>query len=246
MATQQLLRLTDDLSAAMAPLRFSAPVAHVYNPLDYAAAPHRRYIERFGGLGATVLMVGMNPGPWGMAQTGVPFGAVEPARDWLGLGDEPVGKPPEEHPKRPVDGFACRRNEVSGQRLWGWARDAFETPEQFFARFFVANYCPLLFLEEGARNVTPDKLKAAERNALLPPCDLALRQTVEILDVEWVIGIGQWAEKRIHAALDGSGVAKSVRVGRILHPSPASPAANRGWAPEATRQLRDLGIGPWA
>ncbi len=34
----------------------------------------------------------------------------------------------------------------------------------------------------------------------------------------------------------------SVRIGRILHPSPASPAANRGWAEVATSQLKALGV----
>jgi len=28
----------------------------------------------------------------------------------------------------------------------------------------------------------------------------------------------------------------------VLHPSPASPAANRGWGEAATRQLVELGV----
>lgn len=230
------IEIADELAAELAPLEFSAPVACVYNPLEYAREPHRLYLERYARA-PEVMFVGMNPGPWGMAQTGVPFGAVSAVRDWLGI-DAPVGKPDREHPKRPVEGFACRREEVSGARIWGWARDAFGTPQRFFERFFIGNYCPLLFLEASGRNLTPDKLKAAEREALLPPCDRALRRLVEVLGPRWVVGVGVWAEKRARAALDGL----DVRVGRVLHPSPASPAANRGWAAAATRELEAMGV----
>jgi single-strand selective monofunctional uracil DNA glycosylase len=184
-----------------------------------------------------VLLVGMNPGPWGMAQTGVPFGEVEAVRDWLGI-EAPVGRPPVEHPKRPVLGFATRRSEGSGRRLWGWVRERWGEPDAFFARFFVHNYCPLAFLEESGRNRTPDKLPAAESGPLYAACDRALRRTVERLEPRRVIGIGAFAEARARAALDGLG----VEIGRILHPSPASPVANRGWAERAERELEALGV----
>lgn len=228
--------ILDELNAALGRLRFSPPAAFVYNPLDYAAEPYRRYFELYAGK-AKVLLIGMNPGPWGMAQTGVPFGAVAMVRDWLEIEGE-VGKPPREHPKRPVEGFSCEREEVSGARLWGWARDRYGTPERFFERFFVANYCPLLFLEESGRNLTPDKLRAAEREALIEPCNRALRRLVEHLDVGHVIGVGAYAEKRAREALHGL----DLKIGRILHPSPASPLANRGWGEKATEQLLALGI----
>ncbi|RMH21820.1 MAG: single-stranded DNA-binding protein [Acidobacteria bacterium] len=232
-----LYDVSRQLVAELEGMRFSPPVACVYNPLVYAEALHRQYLERYGSGPKEVLFVGMNPGPWGMAQTGVPFGAVAAVRDWLGLAGA-VGKPPHEHPKRPVTGLDCPREEVSGRRIWGWARDLFGTPERFFERFFVGNYVPFLFLEASGRNLTPDKLKAEERRALYGPCDRALRRTAELLGVERVIGVGGFAEKRARAALEGLG----LRVDRILHPSPASPAANRGWAAAASRQLRRLGV----
>lgn len=232
-----LLEIADELTAELQGLRFSPPVAYVYNPLEYAREPYRRYLERFGATPREVLLVGMNPGPWGMAQTGIPFGAVEAVRGWLGLGGE-VGKPAEEHPDRPVLGFDCPRNEVSGDRLWSWAEERFGTPERFFERFFVHNYCPLLFLEEGGRNLTPDKLRADERRALVEPCDRALRRTAEVLGVRRAIGVGAWAERRARAALDDL----DLEIGRVLHPSPASPRANRGWAAQATAELREQGV----
>jgi len=225
------------LSATVDAMRFSAPVTHVYNPLDYAWNIHRRYLERFGEGRKRVVFVGMNPGPFGMAQIGVPFGEIASARDWLGL-EGPVGQPTETNPKRPVQGFACTRSEVSGQRLWGLFRARFGTPEAFFAEHFIVNYCPLAFFEDG-RNLTPDKLPVSERRPLLAACDTHLRTVIATLQPEWVIGIGNWAETRATEAL---GDIDKLRFGRILHPSPASPIANRGWAAAATRQLVELGI----
>jgi single-strand selective monofunctional uracil DNA glycosylase len=218
-------------------LVFAPPVTHVYNPLDYAWKAHELYLERYGHAPIDVLLLGMNPGPWGMVQTGVPFGEVGVVRNWLRI-DAEIGRPDPEHPKRPVTGLACTRSEVSGARLWGWAREVFQTPENFFSRFFIANYCPLAFLEESGRNRTPDKLRAEERGALLEICDRALLRTVESLHPRLVVGVGAFAESRARAALDG----QDIDVGRILHPSPASPAANRGWAKQATSELRELGV----
>ena len=233
----------DHLCDAVDALDFSEPVTHVYNPLRYARANFDQYIERFATqTPRPVVMVGMNPGPWGMAQTGVPFGDVDFAREWMGIEGE-VGKPADEHPARPVEGFACERNEVSGSRLWGWARERYGAPEDFFARFFVWNYCPLSFMEESGRNFTPNKLPVAERRPLFAPCDQALREVVDYLQPTWVVGIGAFAEKRVTAAMkkreDGG---ESPRIGRVLHPSPASPKANRGWAEQAEAELRELGI----
>jgi single-strand selective monofunctional uracil DNA glycosylase len=227
-----------DLARAIDGLAFGPPTSHVYNPLDYARGPAERYLDLAGGNTRQCLLLGMNPGPWGMAQTGVPFGTVSLVRDWLGIAG-PVGKPPDEHPRRPIRGFAIDREEVSGSRLWGWARDRFETPECFFERFFVANYCPLVFMEASGRNRTPDKLPAAEKSELFRHCDRALRRVVNILDPGWVVGVGKFAEDRARSALAGL----DVRIGRILHPSPASPAANRGWPQQAEGQLAALGIG---
>ncbi len=233
-----LLAISDALAADLDKLRFAPPVTHVYNPLVYARTPHRTYLERYGQGPKEVLLVGMNPGPWGMAQTGVPFGAISAVRDWLKIDDWTLDGTPDAHPKRPITGLACGRQEVSGQRVWAWAEETFGTPERFFERFFIGNYLPLIFLEASGRNRTPDKLPAAERKAILEPCDRALRRLTEALSPRLVVGVGVWAEQRARAALEGL----DLTIGRILHPSPASPIANRGWAPQAMRQLRELGV----
>ncbi len=232
------LEITAALCADLEPLRFGPPVTHVYNPLIYAAEPYRAYIERYGMGPREVILLGMNPGPWGMAQTGVPFGEVALVRDWLGI-EGRVLQPPSVHPKRPVQGFACTRSEVSGARLWGWAKRRFGEPEHFFARFLILNYCPLTFMEESGRNRTPDKLPLAERTALLAACDTALRRSIAYHRPAWLIGIGAFAESAARRAVGEGG---EVRVGCISHPSPASPKANAGWEPLIEGELNALGI----
>lgn len=232
----QLIAIARRLRHAVDRLTFRAPVACVYNPLDYAWEPYCEYLERYGSGHASVLLVGLNPGPFGMAQTGVPFGDATMVQAWLGIRKH-VGRPACEHPKRPVLGFDCHRREISGERFWGWARDTCGTPERFFARFFVTNYCPLLFLEESGRNRTPEKLPSAEREPLFAACDRALQDTVAQMRPRYVVGVGQVAATRAVQALAHTG----VTLGAVPHPSPASPAANRGWVAQMNRALDALG-----
>lgn len=234
---QQILQHTKRLRTACNKLTFAEPVTHVYNPLAYAWAMHERWLTAYGGGRKRVVFLGMNPGPWGMAQTGVPFGEVAAVRDYLGL-DAPVKRPKVEHPKRPIEGLACERSEVSGRRLWGLVAERYPDPADFFAEHFIVNYCPLVFMGETGKNITPDKLPAAEREPLEQACDKHLRGLVEAWRPEWVVGVGAFAEKCAKRALDGL----DLKFGRVLHPSPASPIANRGWAPQAEKQMVEMGL----
>lgn len=228
-------RLVRDLE----PSEFSAPVACVYQPLDYAWSAHKRYIERFSSPGKRVVFLGMNPGPYGMVQTGVPFGEVAAVRDWMGI-EEKIGKPAKEHPKRPVEGFNCIRSEVSGRRLWGLFAERFGTADAFFKDHFVLNYCPLVWMSATGANLTPDKLPASEMAPVETACMKHLGEVIAALRPEFLIGVGGFAEQRLRLAGEASGI--NAVVGRILHPSPASPAANRGWAEAASKQLAELGV----
>jgi single-strand selective monofunctional uracil DNA glycosylase len=233
-----LVNAARSLRRQLQEMTFEAPVTHVYNPLDYARKAHEQYLTRWGDGPKKVLFLGMNPGPWGMAQTGVPFGEVAAARDFVDI-SAPVGKPSPEHPKRPIQGLSCTRSEVSGRRLWGLFQQRYRTPEPFFAEHFVVNYCPLMFMEDSGRNRTPDKLPLQERLALTGPCDEHLRKVVALLQPQWVIGVGRFA---LDCARRTLGEDHPAQLATVLHPSPASPAANRGWAEQATRQLEDLGV----
>lgn len=232
----RVIRAARDLRTAVDALAFAAPVTHVYNPLGYAWRGQRAYLKRFADSKKRVVFLGMNPGPFGMSQTGVPFGEVALVRDFVGI-EERIDAPPNEHPKRPVQGFACTRSEVSGSRLWGAIQQHWKTPERFFAKHFIANYCPLVFMEDSGRNRTPDKLPAHEREPLYAACNRHLERVISILEPEWVIGIGAFAAKRASEVLGDR-----VQIGTILHPSPANPRANRNWEGEVRTQLADLGL----
>jgi single-strand selective monofunctional uracil DNA glycosylase len=233
----RLESIDSDLIDDLRPLKFGPPVSHVYNPLKYAREPYRQYHAKYAFTPKEVVLIGMNPGPWGMAQTGIPFGEINAVRDWMKI-KAPIETPAEMHPKRPVLGFACTKREVSGKRLWGWAQKTFQTPDRFFRRFFVANYCPLLFIEDSGRNRTPDQIRVAERKPLEEACDRALRRTIKHLKPKYVIGVGKFAEKRARIALCDN----KVKIGAITHPSPANPKANRGWEAIIIKQLANLGI----
>ncbi len=234
---QPMERIIDQLVSRLRPLHFGAPVHMVYNPLIYARSAHMAYWRQYGRPPKEILLLGMNPGPWGMVQTGVPFGDTGMVREWLKL-TQKVAPPEIQHPKRPVSGLECSRREVSGQRLWSWAKQRFGTPRSFFRRFGVANYCPLSFMDDGGRNITPDKLPVTETVTLFEACDEALVEMVRWLQPEIVVGVGMFATRQARRALSRS----RVRIGQITHPSPANPRANAGWSALVEKELSALGI----
>jgi single-strand selective monofunctional uracil DNA glycosylase len=235
----ELVQSTERLAADLRDLGFSPPVAYVYRTLDYTWQAYCQYLQRFGKGPKQVLFLGMNPGPFGMAQTGVPFGEVAAVRDWMGI-QAPIGKPVPEHPKRPIEGFQCARSEVSGRRLWGLFAERYPKADDFFKTHFVLNYCPLVWMSGTGANLTPDKLSAAEMAPVETACARHLQEVIGLMKPAWLIGVGGFAEERLRRAAEVCG--SDAGVGRILHPSPASPAANRGWAEVAGRQLADLGL----
>ncbi len=242
--THPLVSAAERLRAAVADYPARAPLGpahYVLNPLDYAWPLHRAYLERFAPREpgrVEAVLVGMNPGPWGMAQTGVPFGTPEMVRDFLRL-EGAITPPARTHPKRPIEGLGCPRSEVSGRRLWGGIRACFGTPEAFFARFFVLNYCPLVFQSEGGANLTPDKLPRELMAPCLEACERHMAEALEQLRPRTVIAIGKWAQQQLERLVAARGLELPVRA--VLHPSPASPLANRGWLAAARAQLAELG-----
>ena len=239
MSAARLIEAGKELADELRPLRFSDPVTHTYLTLDYAAEGNDAYLEKFAGPRKRVLLLGMNPGPYGMAQTGVPFGEIAAVRDWMGLNPK-TGKPAVEHPKRKILGMDCPKSEVSGRRLWGLFSEKFPKAEDFFKDHLVINFCPLVWMKDTGANLTPDKIRAAEMAAVEGACQRHLRRVIEILQPEWLVGVGGYAEAQLVMARDALGI--SAKTGRVLHPSPASPAANRGWAEAAERQLKELGV----
>ncbi len=236
--SKKLITAAQELAAQVEKLKFADPVAHVYNPLTYAWPLHEEFLRRFGAGSKRVIFLGMNPGPFGMVQTGIPFGEIAAVRDWMKL-SAPIGRPAAEHPRRPILGLACPRSEVSGRRFWQLFAQRFGSPEIFFDGHFVVNYCPLAFLAGSGANLTPNKLPKAGREDLFALCDAHLRRVLEILEPEWLIGVGGFAQVRGELVVaDGP-----IRVGQVLHPSPASPKANRhDWGKTAAQELVQLGV----
>lgn len=236
-----ILNIYQRLSSEVDSLKFSWPVDFVYNPLDYAWDGFRQYMRYSEGK-KRVVFLGINPGPWGMAQTGVPFGEIKAVKNFLGIKEIAISSPGSQHVSYPVRGLDCERSEVSGKRLWGFFREKFGTAENFFAENFVLNYCPLLFIgrtEKGSlRNFTPDRIAPSERDELCALCDSALIEAVDILRPDYVVGIGNFAFQRAKISL----IAEKVSITKILHPSPANPQANKGWAEKAERQLILSGV----
>lgn len=237
---EQILLATDKLIEELKPLHFHSPVTHTYNPLIYARKSYETYIKRFANTPKRVLYLGMNPGPYGMAQTGIPFGEITAVKQWLGI-NCPVGKPQNEHPKRPISGFDCPRSEVSGRRLWGLFASLYPNAAAFFTESFVANYCPLVWMSETGSNIPPDKLPLSERIPVEAACQRYLIATIKVLNPEILIGIGAYAQKQLQRA------AKELpnyhfTIGTILHPSPASPLANKQWDSLPQKQLAALNI----
>ena len=243
-SAEALCLAADELSRQLRRLRPTAPVSFIYHPLDYAREAHHQYLRRFGRGPKKVLFLGMNPGPFGMGQTGVPFGEVAAVTAWLGIRSG-VTPPGDQHPKRPIEGFDCRRSEVSGRRLWSLFRDHQPDPDRFFADHFVANYCPLLFLNERGANVTPDKLPRQARDLLEHACDRHLATLVHLLQPDHLVGVGEFARRCAERVIASTrGAATTPAIHGIIHPSPASPVANREWPARPVRQLQDAGIWP--
>ncbi len=238
---KQLLEATEILATETDKLIFEGKVHHVYNPLIYAKETHLDYIKKYGTGRKKVLFLGMNPGPWGMAQTGIPFGELTYSKNWLKI-EGNIFQPESSHPKRPIQGWDCPRSEVSGRRLWGLMEERYKTAAAFFQNHYVENYCPLVFMEESGKNLTPDKLPAKERDPLTEICDDHLRKVITIMDPEFLVGVGKYAEKNFKRVVETMENSDKYKISAILHPSPANPHANRGWSEAVTKQLMEQGI----
>ena len=230
-------KLRDDVKKFADSLVKEGSVDTVYNPLAYAWEPHRAYLELASGEGAKTLLLGMNPGPHGMGQMGIPFAATSVVRDLLKITDLEVGQPRNPHPKRSVSGLDWPKEEVSGTRLWGLLADEYGSAESIFKSVFLLNHCPLmLFSGERATNITPDKISGPTTQALLERCDEHLREVVDIMQIRRVIGVGRYSEKRALNALSGI----DISVTTCWHPSLASPLANRNKGEDWKKNVRNV------
>lgn len=227
--------LRDDVDPLGRKLVSEGRIDICYNPLMYAWDVHEEYLRRMGGLGAQTVMLGMNPGPHGMGQMGIPFAATSVVRELLGISDIQVNQPEIPDDRRPVIGLDYHKEEVSGTRLWGLLQKQYGDAETIASHVFLVNHCPLmLFSGPRATNITPDKIGGKTAKTLLERCDEHLTEVVSILGADRVVGVGKFAESRARAAL----VETSVEVAGCWHPSPASPLANRNGGADWRENVR--------
>ncbi|XP_015433302.1 PREDICTED: single-strand selective monofunctional uracil DNA glycosylase [Dufourea novaeangliae] len=236
--SEQLLLMERNLATELGKITFRQPVEYVYSPLEYAFDTHAMYVRKYCSTAKKILFLGMNPGPWGMSQTGVPFGEISMVRDWLKISG-PVGKPAKEQPDRKVTGFQCTRSEVSGKRLWGLFRELCGNSEKFFKQAYIHNYCPIAWMDNKGRNITPAEIKGTEIEKVHSACDKVLADTIRLLKVETVIGIGIYAEKRAKLVVQSSKLVAKVLC--LPHPSPRA-ANNKNWSEKATKKLSEFGL----
>ena len=64
-----LHKITDERVSTLESMSFEPPVTHVYNPLVYARTAWDAYCNQYGNGKKRVILVGMNPGPFGMSMT---------------------------------------------------------------------------------------------------------------------------------------------------------------------------------
>ena len=230
-------RLRDDVTPMGKKLVSEGRIDVCYNPLNYAWDVHEEYLRRMGGSGAKTVVLGMNPGPHGMGQMGIPFAATSVVRDLLGITNISVKQPDNPDDRRPVIGLEYHKEEVSGTRLWGLLKDQYGDAQTIASRVFLVNHCPLmLFSGPRAANITPDKVGGSTAKALLGRCDEHLVEVVSVLGANRVIGVGKFAESRARAAL----AEKSIEVIGCWHPSPASPLANRNGGADWRENVRGV------
>ncbi len=234
---EELIEITSQFAFKCAHIEYQEDV-YVYHPLQYAWNFHKKYIELYVKENTDTLFLGMNPGPFGMAQTGIPFGEVNVVRDYLGI-DEKLENLPTCHPKRPIEGLKCSRSEVSGRRLWTLIQNRFPVSSLFPDSVAIMNYCPVVFVDKGptGKNIIPEKIEKNAREKLEQICDNYLDQMISIINPRNVIGIGQYAKKKLESSI--SRLESDIYVTSILHPSPANPQANRGWEPIVKKTLVD-------
>ena len=94
-------------------------------------------------------------------------------------------------------------------------------------------------MNSSGKNIIPSALPKESRKILFDTCDISLKKLVDLLDVEAVVGIGKFACDRARMALKDK---PDVKMHLIMHPSPASPAANKDWAGIVKKQLKESGV----
>jgi single-strand selective monofunctional uracil DNA glycosylase len=225
--TSSLNGIINTLSHNCEKINFSGQGLVVYNPLNYAKLATAQYLDTYGQGRKEVLFLSLNPGPFGMAQTGIPFGDVYWVTKYLKIHNTIEQPKDAVHPKRPILGFDCTRKDVSADRFWKLISSFYPNATTFFQKNFLWTFAPLYFCDKSGKNITPDKINLVSRKELEQICLEALKNIILSLQVNNVISIGAYVYKNV-LKLDAE-VLNKIEVENIPHPSPLNPANNKGW-----------------
>jgi single-strand selective monofunctional uracil DNA glycosylase len=141
----------------------------VLNPGRYGERWHARFRRAYPMSPRPLLVFGLNPGPYGMAQTGVPFTDLKRLESalpglWKDLvaSGEPVTRPGLAPPS--LARHLTRTFESSSVRVYRFLERAYGRPELALREVVFVNPCPLLFIDpETGANRTPADLPRALR-----------------------------------------------------------------------------------
>jgi len=193
----------------------------VINPLEYLWLQYGYYTSCYHNQYPRAMIIGMNPGPKGMSQTGIPFGSpniipsILPNKSLFNEIRDNEGSPVSS-PHRRITGPSNTTVEVSGNRLWSALIKRYGDFKSITSEIFVDNICPLLFLcgKNGSKNLTPDKLTPSPAKIILIRlCTERLQKIYQCLgEPSNIVALGRWSHKFLEKMFP------KVRVTYILHP----------------------------
>lgn len=230
---KQFLDIECDLNNELNELQFPKNITHIYNPIVYALNLHCQYIKKFLNGKKKVMLIGMNPGPNGMVQNGVPFGNTNTVKNLMKIQGQ-VDQPPSLNPKRPVTGLSCTTEEPSGVRIWNLLQKLAGSLEVFGEQCFLHNFCPLAFFDEQGKNITPSELKGKIKSTLRDICLKYLEKEIQLIQPEIIIAIGSYVGDSLRKLSKQSiYVRTNIKILQLAHPSPRS-LNNNNWPEKAT------------
>jgi single-strand selective monofunctional uracil DNA glycosylase len=211
----------------------------IWNPGLYAASWHALFRKEYPASAGCILVFGLNPGPYGMAQTGIPFTDLKRLREHLprlakglerrGCSLAGVGLAP-----RSLRPYLSRTFESSAVRVYRFLSRGWGSAEDGWRSVVVANPCSLLFMDAAGENRTPaDLVGAVSRRTgslvaarrLRERCNalrrLAAREAVRVLSPRGVVLLGKDAQRAMQ-----TGIAPLLGPDSILgweHPARAVP-----------------------
>ena len=209
-----IIELYKSLNIELDELKFFPPCFYVYNPLSYCFESFKIYFEYLNTEEEINLFFGINPGPFGMAQTGIPFGDKETVKNYLKI--EPkidIDKIPKQHPKKQILGLEVKRVEKSGRIFWGVIKEFYPEKYDFFKSNFVLNFCPLCFLDEQGRNITPKVLRKEDQIALYKILEIFMLKLFKLIKIKKLIAIGDETFSYLNA------LNTKLKIQTIIHPA---------------------------